>query len=128
MPDPFSITTGLIGLTGSLVKLNDLRGDFFEAKNEIDSLFREVDSLMNVLTQMQNLKRMPDSLSGDLLEVLQDCNHTAKEADFLLLRSSLNPLPSLYWACTGKKEVLQLCRKLEAQKATIGIILNLSSL
>jgi hypothetical protein len=95
---------------------------------EIDSLFREVDSLMKVLTQLRNIKRMPDSLSRDLLEVLQDCNHTAKRADILLLRSSLSQLPSLYWAYTGKREVLQLCRELEAQKATIGIILNLSTL
>lgn len=128
MPDPLSITTGLTGLIASLVKLDNLRVDFFEAKNEIDSLFREVDSLMNVLTQLQNLKRMPDSLSRDLLEVLQDCNESAQKADILLLRSSLSHVPSLYWAYTGKREVLQLCRELEAQKATIGIILNLSSL
>jgi hypothetical protein len=128
MTDPLSITTGVFALIGSLVKLNDLRGDCFAAKNEIDSLFREVDSLMNVLKKLQNLKRMPYSLSRDLLEVLQDCNHTAKQVDILLLRSSLSPLPSLNWACTGKKEVLQLCRDLGAQKATIGILLNISSL
>ena len=128
MPDPLSITTGVVGLIGSLVRLNDLRGDFFEAKNEINSFFREVDSLMNVLTRLQNLNHMPDSLSRDLLEVLQDCNDTAQKADILLLRSSLSQLPSLYWVYTGKKEVLQLCREIGAQKATIGIILNLSSL
>ncbi|KAG4432840.1 hypothetical protein IFR05_011679 [Cadophora sp. M221] len=128
MADPFSIATGLVGLLGSLVKLNDVRGDFFEARTEIDSLFREVDSLLKVLTQLQNLKRMPDTLSRELFEVLQDCNHTARNTDILLLRSSLSQLPSLYWVYTGKKEFLTLCRQLEAQKAMIGIILNLSSL
>jgi hypothetical protein len=128
MADPISLTTGLVGLIGTLIKLNDIRGDLLEARTEIRSLFREVDSLMNVLRQLQNLKRMPDTLSGELIKVLQDCDYTAKKADYLLLRSSLSQFPSLYWTTTAKKDVLQLCQRLEAQKATINMILTLSSL
>lgn len=128
MVDPVSLTSGLVGLIGTLIKLNDVRGDLLEARTEIRSLFREVDRLLNILKQLQNLKRMPDTLSGMLIKVLQDCDYTAKNADYLLLRSSLSQFSSLYWTTTAKKNVRQLCQRLEAQKATINIILTLSSL
>ena len=135
MADPFSVATGVFSLLASLVnisiKLNDLRNGFFEAENEIDRFLRELGDLTSVLTRLQHsraLSRLPDNLSRDLIGVLRNCNNTAAEAEILLLESSLRRARWFHWAHTGKNALNQLCRGLEAHKATINIILNLGSL
>jgi hypothetical protein len=136
MLDPFSLTGGIIGLLSSLTSLsiivNEIIKDFVEAKTEINVLFRELTDLTNVLTQLQTTKgylRLPNNLAEDLTGILRSCSDTAEEVGFLLRRSAVKrrPVRGAYWACIGKKECLQLCRGLEAHKATVNIILSLCS-
>jgi hypothetical protein len=134
MTDPFSITVGVIGLLSSLagmsVQLNEMRKEFVEAENEIDALLRELGDLTNVLSKLQNAQGelgLPDNLSRDLAVLLRNCSSTATEVEIHLRKSSARRFRAAYWTFSGKKECLQLCRGLEAFKATISITLNVYS-
>jgi hypothetical protein len=130
--DPFSITVGVVGLLSTLagmsVQINDMRKEFVEAENEIDALLRELTDLSNVLSKLQNCHLgLPDNLSKDLALLLRNCSSTATEAEIHLRKSSARRFRAAYWSFSGKKECLQLCRGLEAYKATISITLNVYS-
>jgi Fungal N-terminal domain of STAND proteins len=130
--DPFSITVGVVGLLSTLagmsVQINDMRKEFVEAENEIDALLRELTDLSNVLSKLQNCHLgLPDNLSKDLALLLRNCSSTATEAEIHLRKSSARRFRAAYWSFSGKKECLQLCRSLEAYKATISITLNVYS-
>jgi Fungal N-terminal domain of STAND proteins len=134
MTDPFSITVGVVGLLSTLagvsVQLNDMRKEFMEAENEIDSLLRELTDLTNVLSKLQAAQgglSLPHTLSRDLAGLLRNCSDSATEAEIPLRKSSARRFRAAHWSFSGKKECLQLCRGLEAYKATLNIALNVYS-
>jgi STAND-like protein len=134
MTDPFSITVGVIGLLSSLtsvsIQLNELIRDFSEAENDIELLLRELTDLTSALPGLQEVQAsslLQDNLSRDLEGVLENCGRLAVKAEVYLRKSSNRKFRGLFWAFSGKKECRQMCRGLEAHKATLSITLNLCS-
>jgi hypothetical protein len=133
MADPFSIGAGVFGILTSLtslsIRINEFRRDVSESANEMDRLTKEVDNLNGVLLQLQASRgslTLPDQLSQQFGSVLQDLNRSVLETELLLKRK--RRFPSVYWAFSGKKNCLHLCRCLESYKSTLGLILTLSSM
>jgi hypothetical protein len=135
MADPFSITAGVIGLLSSLATLstqiNDFRRDFKGASLEVSQLAQEVDDLAQILQRLdeaQVSRSLPMNLAKNLGNVLGNLNRYVIQIELHLKRVSGKKMKAAYWAFTGKKEYLQLCRGLESYKSTLNIILTLSTM
>lgn len=134
MADPLTITTAVIGVLSSLttlsIRTNEFRKDFTEASIEITSVNREVNDLALILQRLLDTRgslSLPADLSRDFARVLKDLNRAVSEIDAFLTKTSNRKLRSAYWAFSGKRECIGLCRGLESYKATLNLTLILSS-
>jgi hypothetical protein len=132
--DPLQITVATIGLLSSItnlsMRLNEFRQNYTGAVTEIDGLTRELSDLTPILQRLQEDRTtdsLPANLSADLINVLQNCNRTVVSAEVHLQKAAARSFPGVYWAFSGKRECLQICREIEAHKSTISIALALSS-
>jgi len=134
MADPLSIAAGVVGILASLTALSmrvqEFRKDFKESSTEIRQLTREISDLTLILGRLDEARSslsLPHKLGDDLRSVLQDLNSVIVEADIHLRKASERKLRGAYWAFTGKKECVELCRGLESHKSTLNLALTLSS-
>jgi len=132
--EAFPIVVGTASLLSAIttlsIRLNEFRQTYTEAVSEIDGLTRELSDLSTVIIRLHEAGGA-DALPGlekDLNGVLANCNRTIKDTEKHLQQASSRRFPGVYWAFSGKRECLQLCRGLEAHKSTLNITLSLSSL
>jgi hypothetical protein len=137
MAEPFSIIAGVVGLLASITTLSVRIGEFSaninDAKKDMQSVTRELESLALILPKLQNeFKISPTSLSSqlrtDLGNVLQACNRTVVELEILLKKCSTRSLKSFQWAFSGRRECGSLRGSLEAYKSTIHLTLTLMTM
>ncbi|EPS37735.1 hypothetical protein H072_8549 [Dactylellina haptotyla CBS 200.50] len=128
--DPLSITTGVVGLISSLaslsLKINDFYDDFRSADAEIRDLTTQVDSLGLTLKRLDDIKGAiaPNALN-DLSKILQRLGTVINEIELFITTTSARRLRGSYWALTGKKQCIQLGRRLDQYKSTLNITLTL---
>ena len=92
---------------------------------------RELNDLTMILQRLQSpgtVASLPSNLTQDLDQVLQNCSRTVVEMDIFLKKAAARRMRAMSWAFSGKKECLEICRAIEAHKATINITLAVSSM
>jgi hypothetical protein len=130
----FSIVAGVFGLLSAIttlsIRLDEFRTTYTEAVSEIDTLNQELNDLSTILKRLHEAEETfaVSNLAQDLHGVLENCNRTVVATDILLQKAYSRRLRGLYWAFSGKRECMQLCRGLEAHKSTINIAVTLTSL
>jgi hypothetical protein len=134
MVDPLSITGTAIGILGTATSLsmqiNSFRKDFTEARAEIDRVTADLNDLSLVISRLGEAKEivaLPRNLSRDLHRVLKNCKKTVTETQEHLETSSKKTLRGLAWAFSGKKQCLELCRRMESHKLTVNTALTMAT-
>jgi hypothetical protein len=132
--DPLSITASVIGILGAVttlsIRINDLRETFIEAQADIEHLLSDLNGLSIILTRLRETNDVdhafPPKLSEDLMGVLENCRKTAIEAELHLERSAKKTLRGVAWTFSGKKRFLAISRRMDSQKQTVNIALNMA--
>lgn len=124
--EPFQVSAAVLGLLSSIttlsIRLNEFRQTWSEAVTEIDGLVGELSDLTLILKQLQE-ERSAQAMPN-LGSVLQNCNRTVISAELHLQKAFGRKFRGMYWAFTGKRECLQICRSLEAHKSIINIAMT----
>jgi Fungal N-terminal domain of STAND proteins len=132
--DPLSITASALGILGTVTALsmtiNTFRKDFTEARTEIDRVTGDLNELSMILSRLgsaREIDALPDNLSKDLGGVLKNCKQTVVELEVHLEKSSKKTFRGATWAFSGKKDCLELCRRMESHKLTINTALTMAT-
>ena len=131
--DPLSITVGVVSLMASLttlsVRIAEFSLDLRESPSEIRELGEEINDLQLILKKIEDARSrgtLAGNLTTDLGMVLKRLDTTVIETELLLKKCMAMKIRAAYWAITGKKQCLQLARRLDSYKSTLGLALTLS--
>lgn len=133
--DPFSVTTGCIGLLAAVTQLSVQITTFVSsvkhAHRDMDAVLRELTSLSLCLKMLRDNSRnitYPDGFRDNLTGVLGDCNSVTNEMKATLRKLSSANLGRLQWTFKEKGEMDRLRSSLESHKSTLEIALEMTSL
>ena len=134
--DPFTVTTGCIGLLAGVAQLSVQIATFVSsvkhARRDMDAVLRELASLSLCLGMLRDNSRnitYPDGFRDNLMNVLENCNSVTNEMEAMLLKlSSTNLGRRLQWTFKEKGEMDRLRSSLESHKSALEIALDMTSL
>jgi Fungal N-terminal domain of STAND proteins len=136
--DPFSIATASVSLAIAIGQVISSIGQFVkqvkEAKNDLDLVVKELQSLSNVLQLMSaddastTLRDFPPHLRNRFTEIIGDCQGAVEAVDKTLKKHQTGKLQAVRWAQSGSAEVNSLRANLEIHKSTFGIVLGILSM
>lgn len=144
MADPFSITTGVLGILSSLIALSQpvikIVDDFRKSSSEIRYLSRDIRALFSVVRSLdialreQDIRDIDESdgaifyQTRNLEDPLRNCrdvltNLMVKNEELEQRRASIS-FRKLRWAIFTKGEVRSTQLRLETTKSTLNSALN----
>jgi hypothetical protein len=86
------------------MRISDLRFDFLEARDEIDTINGDRRDFSHILRQVPDTDAdyvLPSKLSKELVSLLEDCRQTAIEGLLHIERFANKPLRCTVWALSG---------------------------
>ena len=134
--DPFTVSTGCIGLIAGIAQLSAQISAFVssvrDARRDMDAVSRELSSLSMCLSTLRDDSteiEYPAGLRENLIGVLKHCDSVVKEMAALLRKlHSTNLLRKIQWTINGKDDMNRLRSSLESHKSALEIALDMTSL
>lgn len=138
MTDPLSIASGCAGLITAIgtlsIKIHSFVRTCREARNDLDSVSRELLSLQTVLELIKKdasdgSKPFPQTLSQHVTAILGNCNLVVAEIQTCITKYGQNRLKTrMAWAINGQGDINKLRSSLEAHKTALEIALDMLAL
>jgi hypothetical protein len=139
--DPFSLTTGCIGLAATITKLSIMVTSFVSevraARSDLDGVSRELISLKTILELIkEDLSRegheqteLPETLQRQINGIILNCKSVISEISDILSKHIQNKIAKkIKWAISDQKDVNKLRSSLEAHKSALEIALDMIQL
>lgn len=128
--DPFSITVGCVALLETVVKTSTAIGTFVkdvrQARRDMEAVSRELVSLKMVLELLvedtrEQIVVLPQTLNRQVASIVANCATVVRDIERCMERHQQH---NIAWASSGRHEVAQLLRGLEAHKAALELGLD----
>lgn len=132
--DPFSITTGCVGLIGALLTtglaISNFIQDFRETAEDFVIITRELSELRTLASAIQRdcKDSIPEEFRPQIVGILKNCDGVVLDIQALLDKHKAEGTKgAAKWALVGKKEVAKLQVSLEAHRNTLSLTLGVIS-
>lgn len=131
--DPFSITTGCLGLLTAIANTTIAISGFVkgcrEARRDLTDVSRELSDLKIVLELLKDDSEVvgdnaiPENMHSQIIHLLSSCKDVILTVDKVIERH-VGPFAAVKWVADGKREVTYLRQSLEAYRGTLSLTLE----
>jgi cell shape-determining protein MreC len=135
--DPFSLTTGCIGLVAAIAQLSSSIASFIadvrSSRADLDGVSRELLSLKTILELLESdlshtsSTNLPETLTKQVNGILRNCTSVVQSILNILKKheEGNRVYKAAQWAISGKSDVDKLRTSLEAHKSALEIALDM---
>ena len=134
--DPFSVSTGCVGLLAAIAQLSIQIRTFVagvrEARHDMDLVSRELTSLSLCLETLRDDSeriKYPAGVQVNLIAVLKNCDRVTQDMQALLEKASSGSLGRrIQWTAVGRDDMDKLRSTLETHKSALDLALDMTAL